>query len=179
MCRAQHRGVGEVRAGEHQADRQAPDAATWHGDRGMAGKDRRQEAVREREIEQAFDRIRLIYESVPKTVYILTCIPTKAEINATAPCTDARPIRYCPSPPVIRPMLPPAASNPRLLFRPARSPACPVFSNFRAIKSRLRFIFEIECTQIPGTELFRQQAVTGILFKMPGRALTEPLLTGK
>jgi len=41
--------------------------------------------LREREIEQAFDRIRLIYESVPKTVYILTCIPTEAEITSTAP----------------------------------------------------------------------------------------------
>ena len=40
--------------------------------------------IREREIEQAIDRIRLIYNPDPKSVYILTCIPIEAEITATA-----------------------------------------------------------------------------------------------
>ncbi|MCH8060466.1 MAG: hypothetical protein IIA11_08405, partial [Proteobacteria bacterium] len=40
--------------------------------------------IREREIEQAIDRIRLIYNLESKSVYLLTCIPIEAEITATA-----------------------------------------------------------------------------------------------
>ena len=40
--------------------------------------------IREREIEQAIDRIRLIYNLESKTVYVLTSVPIDADITVSA-----------------------------------------------------------------------------------------------